>query len=124
MQGIYRLDVDCWRMWRIHWIFIEDDKRVSTLINSWIEVSFWEILWKHSDMQFAIDWDDIQLLTTDGDAISMFEKYDMDTWYNPFDECKWRVPEDIEEDVEDIDYVWEVVDYMIENNLYQIAPWQ
>lgn len=82
MIGIYRFSVDCGRTGELEGIFVEDPKNIAKIIGQ--TVYFGEILGKHSDISFEMEDDMFTLVTDDGDAIDMFQRYSLETGIDPF----------------------------------------
>lgn len=83
MKGIYRLNIDCGRMGDVEGVFVADSKDVADIIGKY--VYFGEILGKHSEIEGNIEESEITLLTDNGVAVAVVEKYNLSTGYNPFD---------------------------------------
>ena len=82
MKGIYKFYWDYGRMGEIEGIFVETQANVHLIEGK--DVNFGEVLGKHSEVYDKIDIGDITLVTDDQDAVAMFERYNMNTGYNPF----------------------------------------
>lgn len=82
MIGIYRFSVDLGRSGELEGIFVEDPKNIDKIIGTTIH--FGEILGKHSDVSFEIEDDMFTLVTDDGDAVDMFQRYNLETGIDPF----------------------------------------
>ena len=116
MKAIYKLNLDCGRYGNLYGIFVADKEYVDTLIDSGIEVYFGEVLGKHSDVYGEIEETDIKLVTDDPIAIEIFERYDLSSGYNPFDEYATDFDyEEIGLSSDDDLYVYDIIEKMIEN---------
>lgn len=82
MRGIYKFFWDCGRTGVIEGIFTEDSENVSSILGK--DIYFGEVLGKHSEISGTIDLGDINLITNDKNAVEMFDKYQLETGYNPF----------------------------------------
>lgn len=82
MRGIYKFFWDCGRMGVIEGVFTEESENVSSIVGK--TVYFGEVLGKHSDIDGEIAVGDINLITNDKNAVEMFERYQLETGYNPF----------------------------------------
>ena len=83
MKGIYKFNFRIKRMGTLSGIFValKDDVQ-------WLNGQasyFGEVLGKHSEVFGTLEGDEISLVTEDPIAVEMFEKYNMETGYNPFD---------------------------------------
>lgn len=83
MKAIYKMTFDCGRMGELTGIFTADSKDIKNLIGK--EVYFGEVLGKHSEVYGTIDKNEIKLVTKEKEAIEVFEKYGLESGYNPFD---------------------------------------
>lgn len=83
-NAIYKLHFECYRMGNLRGIFVADKDEMKALIESGKEIYFGEVLGKHSEISGPIEKEDVTLVTDDPSAIEIFEKYDMETGYNPF----------------------------------------
>lgn len=92
MKGIYRLNIDYGRSGNLTGIFTAEKKDVNAIIG--IDIWFGEVLGKHSEVEGTIENDEIELITEDVDAVSMFDDYDLETGHNPFDYIDDEVFED------------------------------
>jgi len=45
-------------------------------------------LGKHSEIEISPDDNELVLITNDASAVKMFERYDLETGFNPFDYCE------------------------------------
>lgn len=84
-KGLYKFDADCGRMGSLEGLFIGDADVIEWLIESKLEVYFGEVLGKHSEVYFAMESDHFTLVTDDMTVISVMEKYDIQTGFNPLD---------------------------------------
>lgn len=82
MRAIYKFFYDCGREGILEGIFTEESENVSSIYGE--TINFGEVLGKHSDIICEIDIGDINLITNDKNAVEMFEKYQLETGYNPF----------------------------------------
>ncbi len=81
MKAIYRMKFDYGRHGTVSGIFVaekDDIYKAKGYIN------FGEILGKHSEVDGDLTDDDIKMVTDDQAAVEMFEKYNLQTGYNPF----------------------------------------
>jgi hypothetical protein len=85
MKGIYRLNFDCGRQGHLSGIFVADSKHVELLISSQTQVYFGEVLGKHSEVCGPVQENEISLVTDDQQAVTVFEKFKLQTGFNPFD---------------------------------------
>lgn len=85
MKAIYKLHFDCGRQGELTGLFIAEKEKVEKLIESGIEVSFGEVLGKHSDVCGPIEESDITLVSDNTDLLIMFIMYNLETGYNPFE---------------------------------------
>lgn len=83
-KAIYRMDFDCHRMGSLQGIFVADKEDVELLKSSKTEVYFGEVLGKHSEVYGHIDEGKVEMVTDDPMAIEIFEKFKLQTGYNPF----------------------------------------
>jgi len=82
MRGIYKFFYDCGREGILEGIFTEESQNVSSIYGK--TINFGEVLGKHSDIICELDIGDINLITNDKNAVEMFERYQLETGYNPF----------------------------------------
>ena len=85
MKGLYRMEIDYGRMGDLSGIFIADTEDVKNLIEEGKEVSFGEVLGKHSEVNTAITDNDLTLITTDPLVIGIVEEHGLENGFNPFD---------------------------------------
>ena len=81
MKGIYKLFLD-FGYGTIEGIFVEERDKVASIMGKTID--FGDVLGKHSEVIGEIDVGDISLVTEDTQAVAIFERYNMETGYNPF----------------------------------------
>lgn len=82
MKGIYKFFWDCNRMGVLEGIFVETADNVANLYGK--TIYFGEVLGKYSDISGTIDLGDVNLITQDETVVQLFEKYQLETGYNPF----------------------------------------
>lgn len=80
MKGIYRFYVDC-GYGQLEGIFIATDGEIKQIIGQIHD--FGDILGKHSQVIIKFDKDMFEFVTDDQEAVEIFEKYCMETGYNP-----------------------------------------
>ncbi len=85
MKAIYKLHYDCGRMGTLFGVFVADTEAMKALIEARTEIYFGEVLGKHSEICGPLDDCDFTLVTTDPIAVQMFETYDLESGFNPFD---------------------------------------
>lgn len=83
MKGIYKFYCDCGSMGSLSGVFVADSEDIQNLIGS--SVDFGEVLGRHSDISGEIEKDEIIFVTDDANIVELFEKFDLETGYNPFD---------------------------------------
>lgn len=81
MRKLYRFHWDCGRMGDVTGIFVEDEAVIEKAIGR--EVSFGEILGKHSDVNGTLDVKDITMICEDQPFIRTFEDLRCQSGYNP-----------------------------------------
>lgn len=81
MKGIYKFFWDC-GYGVLEGIFVETYENVQSIIGK--RVYFGEVLGKHSEVDGTIEIGDINLVTEDVETVESFQRYMMDTGYNPF----------------------------------------
>ena len=85
MRAIYKMSIDCGRAGSLEGIFVAEDDEVNHLIDSKIEISFGEVLGKHSDIVATLERSEVERITDDPSVIEIFEKYGFHSGYDPFD---------------------------------------
>ena len=85
MEALYKMNFDCGRQGSLEGVFVADTEDVKYLIDNMICVNFGEALGKHSEIYGPICKDEIKQITTDEKVISIFEEYDLQSGYNPFE---------------------------------------
>lgn len=92
MEALFKMNFDCGRMGSLEGIFIADTEDVDYLYNNRISIYFGEVLGKYSEISGTIGTDEIKLITTDDKVLDIFEKYELESGYNPLDEnlCEWE----------------------------------
>lgn len=83
-KGIYRFNANCGRSGNLTGVFIATSEQVKELIKSKIEVYFGEVLGKHSEICGSIEKKQVILLTDDSEAVTLVEKYELTSGFNPF----------------------------------------
>lgn len=111
-KGIYRLNFDCGRSGELKGIFVDTDIRVSKAIECGVHVYFGEVLGKHSEVTGPIEQDDIELITQDENAVSIFEQHNLQTGFNPFNYSHVGFEQE-EDDLTEIETLGNVVDYLL-----------
>ena len=111
-KGIYRLNFNCGRSGELQGIFVDTDIRVNKAIECGVDVYFGEVLGKHSEVCGPIEQNDIELLTEDENAVSIFEKHELQTGFNPFN-YQHSGFEQEEDDLTEIETLGDVVDYLL-----------
>lgn len=84
IKGLYKLHVDCGRQGTLYGVYIANVEDMNKLIEQGTELYFGEVLGKHSEIYGALDEKDFTLVTTDEAVIEMFDKYDLESGFNPF----------------------------------------
>lgn len=85
MKAIYKFHFDLGRSGDLTGIFVADTEQIDYLIISGLQVYFGEVAGKHSEVYGPIEQQDITMVTTDIQAVDMFEKYKLTTGHNPLD---------------------------------------
>jgi len=86
MKAIYRFYWECGRMGDVEGLFIAEKEAVEKLIGK--EISFGEILGKHSDVFGTLDSGDLEIKSDDQEFIAKFESImgcGTISGYNPLD---------------------------------------
>ncbi len=81
-KHIYRFSLDCGRMGEIESIFISTPDAIEELAGK--EIYFGEVLGKHSEIYFDAHPSQFSVVTSDEDAIEIFEKHGLNNGLNPF----------------------------------------
>lgn len=81
MKGIYNLFLD-FHFGTIEGIFVEETDKITSILGK--SINFGDVLGKHSEVIGEIEVGDISLVTEDPQAVAIFERYNMETGYNPF----------------------------------------
>ena len=112
MKSLYKMNLDCGRHGNLQGIFTAEDEDVEILIKHEIEVHFGEVLGKHSDVGGYIPREEITKITNDEKVIELFEQYQLQSGYNPFDySLRWEEANELFPDNPDDRMVQEAVDY-------------
>jgi len=112
MKSLYKMNFDCGRQGSLEGIFLAEDEDVEILINNKIEIHFGEVLGKHSDIRGNLEQNEITKITDDEKVIEIFEKYNLQSGYNPFDyPLGWEHANELFPDNPDDRMVQEAVDY-------------
>ncbi len=82
-RSIYRFNVNVPRMGTLTGLFVALDIKVSELIGQ--EIDFGEALGKHSEVSIILERKHFEKVTEDVLAIEIFEAYEFQSGYNPFD---------------------------------------
>ena len=85
MKALYKMNFDCGRQGSLEGVFVADTEDVKYLVDNKISAYFGEALGKHSQVYGPICEDEIKQITTDEKVISIFEEYDLQSGYNPFE---------------------------------------
>lgn len=96
-KAIYKLDWDFGRMGSLEGVFVADTDDVKKLIDSGTEIYFGEVLGKHSEIMGVIEDKHLVKVTDDEKFIELFETYELENGYNPFE----YIQESDEEEEED-----------------------
>lgn len=83
MKAIYRFSQSVGRMGDLAGVFIADSDDVEKIMGE--TVHFGEVLGKHSDIDVDIDDENLTIVSSDPDAVLMFENLNLETGHNPFD---------------------------------------
>lgn len=83
MKGIYKFSWNCGRQGDVEGCFVATEESVKEATGK--DVYFGEILGKHSDVYGTLEESEIKLITTDPSAVALFEKYDLNSGYNPLE---------------------------------------
>lgn len=114
-KGIYRLKFDCGRSGELNGIFVDTDVRVQKAIECGVHVYFGEVLGKHSEVTGPIEENDIQLITENENAVSVFEEHNLQTGFNPFNHSHIGFEQE-EDDLTEKETLGDVVDYLLSKN--------
>lgn len=104
--AVFKLNFDCGRMGSLEGVFIESKSKVDFLIKSGIKVYFGEVLGKHSEVYGSVTESEIELVSSEPDAI----KWCTPSGYDPF---QYTTIETGRDDFDDLT-VGEVIDILIE----------
>jgi len=85
MKSLYRMNFDCGRQGSLSGIFVEDDEDVALLISSEMVIVFGEVLGKHSHIAGTLTPSEIVKITDDEKVISIFDEFELESGFNPFD---------------------------------------
>lgn len=85
MKAVYKLHIDCGRQGALYGAFVAEKSEVESLVTSKEVIYFGEALGKHSDIAGALEEKDFTMITDDPAVVEMFEKFDLEHGYNPFD---------------------------------------
>lgn len=81
MKTLYKFKWDCHRMGDVVGVFVEDSKKIKSLIGK--DVYFGEILGKHSEICGTLDEGDLEVLSVQTDFVESFERIVGNIGYNP-----------------------------------------
>jgi len=119
MEGIYRLIDDQGRGGEVEGIFTADSDDIERIMNT--SVYFGEILGKHSNVEVFLDDKTLQLVTDVPSVVRNFQKYNMETGYNPFNYIYDDEEEDNSDKVQMIDIIGFDCD-ICEQGVYESVP--
>ncbi len=115
MKSIYKLTFDCERLDFLIGIFVAEDEDVKILVDNKIFVNFGEALGKHSQVHGNIEESEIIKVTDDELAINIFENYNLQSGYNPFEyPLFWEDAKKYFPDNYDDRYVYEAINLIKE----------
>ena len=83
MKKIYKFQADFGRMGVLDGVFVSTDENLQELYGK--EIYFGEVLGKHSEVILTLDPKHIIEVTDDEKFIELFEQYNLENGYNPFD---------------------------------------
>jgi hypothetical protein len=83
MKKIYKFQADFGRMGDLEGVFVSTDEQLHGLYGE--EIYFGEVLGKHSEVILTLDPKHITEVTDDEKFIELFEQYNLENGYNPFD---------------------------------------
>ena len=84
-KKIYKLEWDFGRMGSLEGVFVADSDDIKKLLENETEIYFGEVLGKHSEVFGVIKSKHLTEVTDDEKFIDLFEKYGLESGYNPFD---------------------------------------
>ena len=90
MRAVYKFRLEHNRTDCIYGVFVAEEKHIKKLIESKIQVYFGEV--NHNTyVSSALDTDNIQFITNDDFVVSIFDKYDLSSGYNPlhYESCNF-----------------------------------
>jgi len=85
MKVIYKFEADLGRMGELNGVFVTTDDDIKTLVENETYVNFGEALGKHSEVGFNMKSEMFKRVTDNEDFIILFEEYNLENGYNPFD---------------------------------------
>ena len=86
MKAIYRYYLDYDRHGSLEGIFLASERELKNLVGK--ELSFGEVLGKHSDVRDTFSMDNVEIVTVDPEVTRFFYMYDLSSGYNPLDYYK------------------------------------
>ena len=89
MKGVYKLNIDCGRNGTLEGLFIAESQHVRKIIGT--DLHFGEALGRHSAVIIKLEESQVKLITEDPKIVSVVEKYNLESGYNPFE--YWRCGE-------------------------------
>lgn len=102
MKALYRMNFECGRNGTLSGIFVADSEDVGLLIESKMEISFGEVLGKHSNVEGWLESHEIEKITDDVNVIEVVEKYGLSVGHNPFNypvEYSWKESKGWDDDI-------------------------
>lgn len=84
-KALYKFKVNFRRSGSLEGLFIAKKDDVKFLIEENIIVYFGEVLGKHSEIYFSIKNEEILFISDNPEVIDIFERYNLENGYNPFD---------------------------------------
>lgn len=82
VRGIYRLNIDCGRSGSLDGIFSATDEYIKSIIGRSFSAD--EPLGKHSFVSGNFEEDEFVLVTQDPAAVAMFDKYNLESGWTPY----------------------------------------
>lgn len=83
MKKIYKFEADFGRMGDLEGVFVSTDEKLQELYGK--QIYFGEVLGKHSEVILTLGIQHITEVTDDEKFIELFEQYNLENGYNPFD---------------------------------------
>ena len=81
IRGVYKFYWDCGRQGDLSGVFVATRQQIKNIIGK--DVSFGEVLGKHSEIYGVLEEVDITLLTEEPIAVRNFEDFGFENGYNP-----------------------------------------